>query len=67
MLRFGAKHVFKRRIKAMKEPEDHRIRVAAERRSETQERLLLSGLILASEKPVKEISIEEVYTHTETS
>jgi AcrR family transcriptional regulator len=67
MLRFGAKHVFKRRIKAMKESEDHRIRVAAERRSETQERLLLSGLILASEKPAKEISIEEVYTHAETS
>jgi hypothetical protein len=51
----------------MKEPEDHRIRVAAERRNETQERLLLSGLILGSEKPVKEISIEEIYTHAETS
>ena len=50
----------------MKEPEDHRTPVAAERRSETQERLF-SGLILASERPVKEISIEEVYTHTETS
>jgi AcrR family transcriptional regulator len=51
----------------MKDPQDHRIRVAAERRSETQERLLLSGLILGSEKPVKEISIEEIYTHAETS
>ena len=51
----------------MKEPKDHRIRVAAERRHETQEKLLLSGLILASEKPVKEIGIEEIYTHAETS
>jgi len=51
----------------MKEPEDHRIRVAAVRRNETQEKLLLSGLILGSEKPVKEISIEEIYTHAETS
>ena len=50
----------------MKEPEDHRTRVAAERRSETQERLLLSRLILASERPAKVISIEEVYTHNET-
>ena len=53
-------------MEVMKEPQDHRTRVAAERRSETQERLLLSGLILASEKPAKEISIEEVYTNTET-
>ena len=50
----------------MKEPEDHRTPVAAERRSEAQERLF-SGLILASERPVKEIGIEEVYTHAETS
>jgi AcrR family transcriptional regulator len=54
-------------MEVMREPEDHRIRVAAERRSETQEKLLLSGLILGSEKPVKEISIEEIYTHAETS
>jgi len=65
-LYFGAQQVLNVRIKAMKEPEDHRTRVAAERRSETQEKLLLSGLILASEKPAKEISIEEVYTHAET-
>jgi len=51
----------------MRKPEDHRIRVAALRRNETQERLLLSGLILGSEKPAKEISIEEIYTHAETS
>jgi len=51
----------------MTEPEDHRIRVAAERRNETQEKLLLSGLILGSKKPAKEISIEEIYTHAETS
>ena len=47
----------------MKEPADHRTRGAAERRGEIQERLLLSGLILASERPAKEISIEEVYAH----
>jgi AcrR family transcriptional regulator len=51
----------------MKEPEDHRIRVAAERRNETQEKLLLSGLVLNSEMPAKEISIEEIYTHAQTS
>jgi AcrR family transcriptional regulator len=51
----------------MKEPEDHRIRVAAERRNETQEKLLLSGLVLNSEMPTKEISIEEIYTHAQTS
>ena len=51
----------------MKEPQDHRIRVAEGRRIETQENLLLSGLILGSEKPVKEISIEEIYTHAQTS
>ena len=51
----------------MKEHADHRTRVAAERRRETQERLLVSGLILASERPVKEIGIEEVYTNAEIS
>ena len=51
----------------MKEPAAHRTRVAAERRSETQERLLVSGLILASERRVKEIGIEEVYTNAEIS
>ena len=51
----------------MKEPEDHRTSLDAERRSETQERLPLGGLILASEWPAKEISIEEVYAHAETS
>jgi hypothetical protein len=51
----------------MKEPADRRTRGVSERRSETQERLLLSGLIFVSEKPAKEISIEEVYTNTEAS
>jgi hypothetical protein len=53
-------------MEGMNKPQDHRIRVAAERRNETQERLLLSGLILGSKKPAKEISIEEIYTHAET-
>jgi len=51
----------------MKELQDHRTRVAEERRNETQEKLLLSGLILSSEKPVKDISIEEIYTYADTS
>ena len=49
----------------MKVPEDHRTRVAAKPRSEAQERLF-SVLIVVSEKPTKEISIEGVYTHAET-
>ena len=40
MLHFGTKYLFKRRIKAMNEPQDHRIRVAAERSSETYESLI---------------------------
>ena len=55
------------KIEDMNETQDHRIRVAAERRNETQEKLLISGLILTSEKPAKEISIEEIYTQAETS
>ena len=62
----GADYVLNNGIGAMKEPEDHRTSLAAERRSEAQERLF-SGLIVVSEKPAKEISIEEVYTHAETS
>jgi hypothetical protein len=46
----------------MKETEDRCTRVAAKRRSEAQERLF-SGPILGSEKPAKEISIKEIYTH----
>ena len=65
MLYFGAKQVLNARIEAMKEPLDHRTRVAADRGSETQARLF-SELIFASERPTKVISIEEVYTHAET-
>jgi hypothetical protein len=63
----GTDYVLNNGIGAMKEPEDHRTSLDAERRSETQERLPLGGLILASEWPAKEISIEEVYAHAETS
>jgi hypothetical protein len=49
----------------MKESEDHRTRVTAKRRSETQERLF-SGPILGSEKHAKEICIQVIYTHAET-
>ena len=41
----------------MKEPEDHCTRVAAERGSETQERLF-SGLILASERQPKRSALK---------
>ena len=59
---FSADYVLNNGIGAMNEPADHRTRGAAKPRER-----LFSGLILASEKPAKEISIEEVYTHAETS
>jgi AcrR family transcriptional regulator len=46
---------------------DHRVRVAAMRREEMQNRLLLSAIALASEKSIHEISIEEVVEHAEVS
>jgi hypothetical protein len=61
----GADYVLNNEIGAMKVPEDHRTRVAAKPRSEAQERLFCV-LIVVSEKPAKEISIEGVYTHAET-
>jgi hypothetical protein len=48
MLIFAANLGLNVRMEDMKAPEDHRTRVAAERRNETQEKLLLSGLILGS-------------------
>ena len=62
---FGADYVLNNGIGAMKESEDHRTRVTAKRRSETQERLF-SGPILGSEKHAKEICIQVIYTHAET-
>ena len=46
---------------------DHRVRVAAMRREEMQNRLLLSAIALASEKSIHEISIEEIVEHAEVS
>jgi AcrR family transcriptional regulator len=44
----------------MDKVKDHRVRVAAARREEMQDRLLLSALALASDKSIHEISIEEI-------
>ena len=46
---------------------NHRVRVAAIRREEMQDRLLLSAIALASEKSIHEISIEEIIEHAEVS
>lgn len=51
----------------MDKVKDHRVRVAAIRREEMQSRLMLSGLTLASEKSIHEISIEEIIEHAEVS
>lgn len=44
----------------MDKAKDHRVRVAAARREEMQDHLLLSALALASDKSIHEISIEEI-------
>jgi AcrR family transcriptional regulator len=46
---------------------DHRVRVAAIRREEMKDRLLLSVIVLASEKSIHEISIEEIIEHAGVS
>jgi len=51
----------------MDKARDHRVRVAAIRREEMQDRLLLSAIALASEKSIHEISIEEIIEHAEVS
>ena len=51
----------------MDKAKDHRVRVAAIRREEMQERLLLSAMALASEKSIHEISIEEIVEHAKVS
>ena len=46
---------------------DHRVRVAAARREEMQDRLLLSALALASDKSIHEIGIEEIIEYAQVS
>jgi len=46
---------------------NHRTRVAAQRREEMHLHLLVSGLLLASIKPIHEIEIEDVIKHAQVS
>ena len=47
--------------------QDHRIRVAASRREEMQNSLLFSALVLASNKSIHEIDVEDIIEHAEVS
>ena len=47
--------------------QDHRIRVAASRREEMQNTLLFSALVLASDKSIHEIDVEDIINHAEVS
>ena len=47
--------------------QDHRIRVAASRREEMQNTLLFSTLVLASDKSIHEIDVEDIINHAEVS
>jgi AcrR family transcriptional regulator len=47
--------------------QDHRIRVAASRREEMQNSLLFSALVLASDKSIHEIDVEDIIEHAEVS
>jgi len=47
--------------------QDHRIRVAASRREEMQNTLLFSVLVLASDKSIHEIDVEDIIEHAEVS
>jgi AcrR family transcriptional regulator len=47
--------------------EDHRIRVAASRREEMQNALLFSALVLATDKSIHEIDVEDIIHHADVS
>jgi hypothetical protein len=47
--------------------QDHRIRVAASRREEMQNALLFSALVLASDKSIHEIDVEDIINHAQVS
>jgi hypothetical protein len=47
--------------------QDHRVRVAATRREEMQNSLMFSALVLASDKSIHEIDVDDVIQHAEVS
>ena len=51
----------------MKKIQDHRIRVAATRREEMRNSLMFSALVLASNKSIHEIDVEDIIQHAEVS
>ena len=51
----------------MLKKQDHRVRVAASRREEMQNTLLFSALVLASNKSIHEIDVEDIIEHAEVS
>jgi len=51
----------------MKKIQDHRIRVAATRREEMRNSLMFSALVLASNKSIHEIDVDDIIQHAEVS
>ena len=47
--------------------QDHRVRVAATRREEMQNSLMFSALVLASDKSIYEIDVDDIIQHAEVS
>ena len=47
--------------------QDHRIRVAASRREEMQNSLMFSALVLASDRSIHEIDVDDIIQHAEVS
>ena len=47
--------------------QDHRVRVAAARREEMQNTLMFSALVLASDKSIYEIDVDDIIQHAEVS
>jgi len=47
--------------------QDHRVRVAASRREEMQNSLMFSALVLASERSIHEIDVDDIIQHAEVS
>ena len=50
----------------MPKVQDHRIRVAASRREEMQNSLMFSALVLASEKSIHAIDVDDIMSLTKT-
>ena len=51
----------------MLKKQDHRVRVAASRREEMRNALLFSVLLLASDKSIHEIDVEDIINHAQVS